>query len=1053
MLRFAIERGTILSVAVLIFCLFGIIAIMKVPVQMIPDMETTVISVYTSWPGATPQDVEKELLIEQEQYLRKIPNLKKMTAEARTGRASIELEFNLGTDIQEALLRVNNALSQVSAYPENVDQPRLVTSSSSQNPFIFYAVRQREGARLETPLPMMLDFLSDEVGTRLERVPGVSEAPFHGGVSRQIQLRIDPLKLSERHISISQLRQAIRARNRDMSGGDIDSGKRRYLIRTIGRYESISDIENTVIAERNGAQIKIRDVGTVELHHEEVRGKNYINGEPTFIITLKREVGANVIDVLDGVKAEVEILNNTILKDHGLRMEWVADDVGYVKDAISVVQKNLAAGGLLACLILFLFLHSVKPTLLGALGVPVCTIGAFLGLLLTGRTLNVISLAGIAFAIGMTLDNSIVVLENIFRHRSMGKSHYQAALDAVKEVWRAVLASTLTTVFVFLPVILIEEEAGQLYSDIAIAISSAIILSMLFAVSVIPSAASRLPDSDDPDQHPGGRWFKPFLAIGQHFQALTLGFVHWLLASTRRSLLFVCSLLLLSLLIVLTLTPRAEYLPEGEESKLFAFMLPPAGYNINEMDTAATAIEKSLIPHIDVSSAAFERGDTPVPPIDYFIRFSGDSRTFMVASPVNPGPEHVEALQKVLSEKFGAVPGMIAFANRGSIFSGNTGGSRSIEMEIQGPDLATVYQSAMNAFLRSKTVLEGAQIRPVPGLSLSQPTIEIHPDWDRTAELGISASDLGYLVWSLSDGAYLDEFFLDDDKIDLYLYSTSDTVSEPADLEKLPVYSSGGSSVPLGAIASIRETVNADTIRRVDGNRTVTLAIVPPLSIALEEAVELVEQQVIAQMKQQGDIPQSVSIHIAGASDKLRATRKALSGNFLISVLLSYLLMVAIFSHWGFPLLILFAIPLGISGGIGGLWFMNHVLGINMPFDMITMLGMVVLIGIVVNNPILLVEETRRNLHKGIDRMPAIIDATQTRLRPIMMSMLTTIFGLSPVVFLPGAGTELYRGLGTIVLFGLFFSTIITLTFMPALLSLILQLSSAFQRRRQAVKN
>ena len=1038
MLRFVIEKGVILSVAVLMLCLFGIIAIFKVPVQMIPDMESTIISVYTEWPGATPQDIEKEILIEQELYLRKIPNLRKMTAEAKTGRASIELEFNLRTDIQEALVRVNNALSQVASYPENVDQPRLVTSSASQDPFIFYAVRKIDGAKLDTPLPMLRDFLFDEVGTRLERVNGVSEAPFYGGVRRQIQLYIDPLKLAQRQISIAQLRQAIRSRNRDMSGGDIDRGKRRYLIRTIGRYESIDDIENTVIAEREGTQIKIRDVGYVQLHHEEVRGKNYIDGERTFIITIKREVRANVIDVLKDVKAEVAQLNKTVLKDKGLKMEWVADDVGYVKNAIAVVQKNLAIGGLLACLILFLFLRSAKPTLLGALGVPVCTIGAFLGLLLMGRTLNVISLAGIAFAIGMTLDNSIVVLENIFRHRSMGKSHFQSAYDGVSEVWRAVLASTLTTVFVFIPIALIEEEAGQLYSDIAIAISSAIVMSMFIALTVIPSVASRLPDEDDPDRHRSGYGVKPLLRFGNKFQTLILGFVSWLLAERRRQIIFVSTVLGLSVFIVLKLTPQAEYLPEGEEAKLFAFMLPPSGYNIDEMDKIGTQIEQSLVPHIGISNDTFERGETNIPAIDYLIRFSGNNRIFVVTAPIDSSSEHVQALQKTLSDKFSAVPGMIAFANRGSIFSGNTGGSRSIDLEIQGPDLAQLYQTALTTFVKSKQVMEGAQVRPIPGLSLSQPTIEIHPNWDRAAELGINTSDLGYLVWALADGAYLDEFFLDDDKLDIYLYSTENTVKEPEDLAKLPIYSSEGTIIPLGAIAEIRETVNAETIRRVDGKRTVTLAIVPPLFIPLEQAVEIIEKDLIGALKQEGKIADQVSLHIAGASDKLRATRDALSVNFVICVLLSYLLMVAIFSHWGYPLLILFAIPVGISGGIAGLWFMNHVIGINMPFDMITMLGMVVLIGTVVNNPILLVEETRRNLRLGLQYNDAILQSTQTRLRPIMMSMLTTIFGLSPVVFLPGAGTELYRGLGSIVLFGLFFSTIITLTFLPALLSLIL---------------
>ena len=493
MLKLAVEKGVLISVVMLILCLFGVIAIVKVPVQMIPDMEARVIKVHTRWHGATPQDVEQEILVEQEEYLRKIPNLNKMTAEAKTGEATIELEFNLGVNIQEALVRVNNALSQVPSYPENVDQPRLTTSSNSDQSFMFFSVRVRPDASEDIELPMQLDFLDDVVAPAIERVPGVSEVIFRDGTSRQIRVFVDPAKLAERQITVTQLRSAMRARNRDVSGGDIDSGKRRYLIRTLGRFEAVHDIEDTVIAEREGTLIRLRDLGYAELGHDELRAIAFRNDERTIIFSVKRQVGANVIEIKEGVMAQVRRLNDTLLKARGLYVTLISDDVKYVQASVRVVEKNLALGGLLACIVLYLFLRSLFPTLLGTLGVPICTVGAFLGLLLGGRTINVISLAGIAFAIGMTLDNSIVVLENIYRHRALGKPRYQAALDGVQEVWKAVLASTLTTVFVFLPVVLIQEEAGQLYSDIAIAVSAAIFMSMLVAVTVIPAATARLP--------------------------------------------------------------------------------------------------------------------------------------------------------------------------------------------------------------------------------------------------------------------------------------------------------------------------------------------------------------------------------------------------------------------------------------------------------------------------------------------------------------------------------------------------------------------------------
>jgi multidrug efflux pump subunit AcrB len=328
--------------------------------------------------------------------------------------------------------------------------------------------------------------------------------------------------------------------------------------------------------------------------------------------------------------------------------------------------------------------------------------------------------------------------------------------------------------------------------------------------------------------------------------------------------------------------------------------------------------------------------------------------------------------------------------------------------------------------------------------------LEIRPDWERAAELGISPGELGYTVWAYSDGAYVDDFFLDDDEIDIFLYSTAGNIERPQDLERLMLYSPSGGIVPLSSVARLAETVNTETIRRVDGDRTITMSIILPRDVALEEGVRVVREEIIQGMKASGELPPEINLSLSGASDRLEATREALAGNFAVALLIAYLLMVAVFSHWGWPLLIMTSVPIGISGGIAGLWLLNAtgahldkigLYPIQQPFDMITMLGFLVLIGTVVNNPILIVERAVGNLkERGMAIIDAVTDAVRVRLRPIMMSMVTTVAGLSPLVFNPGAGTELYRGLGAIVLFGLLFSTLVTLTFMPAMLALLLRL-------------
>ena len=987
--------------------------------------------------------MEKEIIIEQEEYLRRIPGLERMISEAVTGRGKIELEFSYGADINEVLIRVNNALTQVPGYPENVDEPRLVTSSLSNNPFMFFLTRPLPGNPQDVNMVEMRDFIEDHVRVQIERVPGVSEVSMWGGAERQIKIYVDPVKLAERQITLSEVRSAIRARNRDVSGGDLDSGKRRYLLRTVGRFETTADMENMVIARRDGAFVRLRDLGYAELSTFEIKYYSYGRGIPNISMGVRRQIGSNVVEVKDKVMEKVEELNNGLLKQQGLHMILNSNDVQYVTASLVNVRKNLLIGALLATLVLFLFLRTPSATVIGAMGIPVCTLAAFLGLLISGRTINVISLAGVAFAIGMTLDNSIVVLENIYRHRTAGKQRRRAALDGVAEVWPALLASTLTTVFVFIPIIFIREEAGQLYSDIAVAISASILMSLLVATMVVPTLCSRFLSLKDAD--PSGT--AGLYAAGQRFGEMLIRFVHWLMGGVSRRLALIILVGCITLLIFASI-PKAEYLPEGEEQKIFVQMFAPPGYNIEEMRAIYKDLEDFLVPYIGEDPDKYARGASDFPGLNYVVGYAGAARNMVILEATSP--HQVNDLLRIVMGKIQEIPGIHAFASRGSIFSGNWGGSRSINLELSGTDLVPLFDAGLKAFVKAQSVFENPQIRPEPSsLSMGQPLVEIRPDWERTSELGIDAGDLGYTIWAFSDGAFVDEFFLGDEKIDMFLYSTHGTIQRPSDVDNIMLYSPQGGMVPLSAVAEVRHTVNTETIRRVDGERTITLGIVPPRDIPLEQGVDMVRRGIIDELRETGEIGDDIGMSITGASDQLEATRNALKGNFIIAVFIAYLLLVAIFSHWGYPLLVMTTVPVGIGGGLFGLWLLNAIGGnlsllgyadIHQPFDVITMLGFLILIGTVVNNPILIIDRTIRNIKtRGMASIDAVLESTRARLRPIMISSITTIFGLSPLVFNPGAGTELYRGLGAIVMFGLLFSTVITLTFMPTLLSLALQ--------------
>ncbi|NND60938.1 MAG: efflux RND transporter permease subunit, partial [Gammaproteobacteria bacterium] len=723
-----------------------------------------------------------------------------------------------------------------------------------------------------------------------------------------------------------------------------------------------------------------------------------------------------------------------------------------VEASVRNVWINLSLGALFATLVMFLFLKSARATAVGVIGIPICTIAAFIGLLAAGRTINVISLAGVAFAIGMTLDNSIVVIESIELKRRQGLDRFRAAVEGVRSVWSAVLASTLTTILVFLPVLFIVEEAGQLYSDVAVAISASILASMLVAITLVPTASARLSfgtENRSPGEGNGRR--------------RVLKWIDWLIATPGHRMMTIGVTVFASAAVILLLTPPAEYLPEGEEPKTFASMSAPPGYNLETMSAIGLEVRDHFLPFVGDDPQRFRSGETDVPAIKYLNTRISAGGMRIISQPVDAGD--IDALMDAITARYRQYPGMRAFAARGSIISSNDGGTRSINLDISGPTLSVIYDAALATYRRAEEVLGNPRIQSSPNsLALSQPLIEVRPDWARAAELGLSATAVGYTVAALTDGAFVDEYFEADDKIDIYLYGTSGGRADLDSLGGLPVYTPQGEILPLNAIATISETVDSNSIRRINGQRTVTLNVIPPQTIPLEEGVEIIRRDVVDNLRQSGALPASINIDISGASDQLDATKSALLVNYPVALVIVFLLMVAIFRHWGYPLLIMTTIPLGIAGGIVGLALLNGIgavltsfglNGFHQSFDMISMLGFLILMGTVVNNPILIVDRAIQRLAEGdgdneVSPLDAVRDAVSSRLRPIAMSTLTTLCGLSPLVFIPGAGTELYRGVGVIVLFGILGAAVVSLTMLPALTVAVLEWR--VQRRKAGSK-
>ncbi len=1035
-IKFAIDRPVAVLAVVLIAVLFGVIALTRIPIQLAPDVRKPIVVVETTWPGAAPSEVEREIVNPQEDALRGLDGLELMTSRSRTGQASVTLEFAIGFDMSQALLLVSNRLDRVTGYPDEAGQPTLNTSGSDDSPIAWVILKAAEGNTRS--LPTYGDFLEDVVKDRVERIEGVSAVNLFGGVSRELQIVVDPARLSRFGLTVPDVVRTLRAENISLSAGDVDEGKRRYVVRAEGNLNTEESVRSVVLragAQSGGiGQVRVSDVANVGFAFAEPTSSLRNTGEPGLAFNVVRESGANVISVMEELRIVLDELAAGPLADAGLTLKQVYDETVYIEGAIDLVTQNIWIGGVLAAIILMLFLRSPRATLVVSLAIPVSIVATFVAMALTGRTLNVISLAGIAFAVGMIVDAAIVVLENIFRLREQGLPRREAALKGASQVWGAILVSALTTVLVFVPILIMQLEAGQLFRDIAVAISVSVLLSLVVAVTVIPALASRLLSSRD--GKPAGLWGIDHMARG--FRALVMYYVKWTVRFRVLGILMVGLIAGGAAVASLTFLPRLEYLPEGNRNLVFGLIIPPPGYNLETTQTIANRIERVAEPLWEAAPALETEDGTPTIENFFFVATPGNS--FVGAAAVDGS--RAGDLIPVLSRPIFAEPGTFGFMSQPSLFGRGVGGGRTIELNVSGQDLDEILAVAGQAAGMVSGLLprsEGHQFRPIPGLELGAPEVRLIPDRERLADAGLDSSDLAQTVDAFNDGLRVAEITVGAERVNLMLMGDASIrdALRTQDIGSYPVVTPSGRIVPVSALSDVVLTAGPTEIRHRDRLRTVTLEVRPSDALALEEAVLLLEREVVSKLKEQ-DLPPGIRLSVSGTADQLSQTWNAIQINLLVAIVIVFLVMAILFESFVLPLVILIAVPVAAAGGVGGLALLNIYQ--TQPLDMLTLLGFVILIGIVVNNAILIVHQSLYHLNE--DRMSpvdAIEEATRNRIRPIFMSTLTSVMGMLPLIVFPGEGSELYRGLGAVVVGGLSMSAFLTLLTVPPLLRLCLR--------------
>jgi multidrug efflux pump subunit AcrB len=997
-----------IAVGVAMTMLFGVFALYSLPIQLFPDIDRPQIGIETDWRAETPREIESQLVQPEEDVLQGIPGLQEMDGFANSGGGYIQLTFALGTDMKSTLVDVIGRLNRLPPLPADAQKPFVqLASTQSANSLLLYVFMQKVPGNTRD-VNAYTQWLKDSVIPRLEAVPGVGSAQINSnGGTDEIDIVFDPMRAAQLGVQIPKMANQISGAE-DVSGGTIDVGRRQYGLEFRGRY-SVQALKGLILEWRDGKPIHLGDIADVHVGRSKATGFAYQNGNPALGLQVFRADGANVLATVQAVKAEIEKINAGPAKEQGVKLAWSFDPSHFINQAMGMVTSDLVLGILLAIGVLWFFMREWRGTLIISAAIPICLMAVVILLNIAGRTLNVVSLAGLAFATGIVLDAAIVAFENILRLRERGMPAREASETGTSQVWGALLASTATNVAIFLPVIFLKDVEGQLFADLSLTIAFAVGVSLIVAVTVVPVMAALFLKTRPKVADLAGTWRRMTDVIMN------------LTDTPRKRQFWIAGLILGSVVGTWLLTPKLQYLPQVKRAAIDGFIQLPASATVATADdNVAKPIIKRLQPYLD--------GTKQPKLLNYYVKMNGPG--FMDMAVRVPNDEDFPALEKIVrGEIIKDLPDAQAFAQMGSLFGGFDAGG-GVSINIQSNDADAMRNAARKGMdLLTQKFPEGV-VNTNPTLDYDQPQLRLHPDDRSIAEVGWTRADVGTLTQALGEGAYVGQRY--DGEQQLFLILKSQPLTSPDAINAAPVATPSGGIVSFGHLVSMQKTLAPSGTYRLDRRRTIALNLTPPRGMALEDTMAIIRKDIEPQIKKL--LPADGTVTYGAAADHLDNALWNMGKNFALAVLLLFLIMAALFKSVWDAAIATIALPLGTVGGMAALKLLG--LFVFQPLDLLTMIGFIIVLGLVVNNTILLVARTRQAEAEGMSRVDAVRSSLETRLRPIFSSTLTAIFGMLPLVLVPGPGTEIYRGLGAVIVGGILVSHLFTLVLMPAMLRL-----------------
>lgn len=1012
--KFAVERPVTITMFILIVLLFGFISLSGLPIDLYPEIEIPVVIVSTSYQGAGPQEIESLITERIESVVATVSNIDEVSSISSEGSSVVVAQFNFGTDMDFASLEMREKVDLIKGLlPSDASDPMVIRIDPNATAIVQIALSSKGG-----DLVGLQNLAENEIKQNFERIDGVAQVDIGGGEEEEVSVVVDPYKLSSYGLNMDQIKGLISGSNMNLPGGEVKNGKEELSVRLVGEFDSLDDIKNLPIILKTGSTITLEDVANIDYKNKDRSIISRVNGRNSISMGIQKQSGKNTVEVANQVKKEMERLEKEYKE---IEFDIVLDNSEFISTSINNVKSNVLTGSLFAVLVLYIFLKSIRTTFIVGVSIPISLIASFILLYMNKITLNMMTLGGLALAVGMLVDSAIVVLENIYRLKSQGLDSKQAAIKGAKEVGMSITASTLTTIAVFLPIVFVEGVIGIMFKDFALTVTLSLIASLVVALTMIPMLSSKLLtntystrrkflqpvyDAFDRVIFKLENLYKKVLNKGLKYRKTTVAIGIIFFVVTMASLIFV----------------GIEFFPTTDEGALNINIKLPIGSTLEMVDEISLAIEEKIsnIEEIEtiftnIGSGDFTSGST-----------SNTGSIFVKLKDLKDRTKSADEVSEIVRKEVKDIAG--AEITVSSMNMTAMAGTTPISIKLKGNDL-DILEEISNDFVDLVKSVSGT--REVKGsISEAVPELEIKINKDMAAVYGLTTPQIAGNVRTATMGSTVTKYRIDGDEIDVILKAEDEYTNDIGNLENLEIDSPLGLTVPLVQVADFNIVDGPIRINRESQERVVTVSS----DISGRDLGSIVRD--IENELKEYNMPDGYRYEISGENEDMIEAFTNLLKALGVAVILIYMIMAAQFESLLHPFLIMFTMPLAFGGGIFGLFIANT------PFGVTAFIGIIMLAGIVVNNGIVLVDYINQLRKDGMEITEAIKEAGPIRLRPILMTTLTTVLGLVPLALGIGEGAEIQAPMAIVVISGLTFATILTLVFVPVLYYIFENVSS-----------